>query len=437
MKVYNTLTNKIEEFIVKNNKVTMYVCGPTVYDDVHVGNMRPPVFFDFLRRYLEKIYKYEVLLASNVTDVDDKIINKALKEKISERELSSRYEHIYFQLFKTLGCEELTYTPHATDYISGMVQFIEKLIEKDYAYIKPSGVYFRVNKIKDYGILSNQQTDELEEGVRIELKDKEDPKDFALWKFTDVGIMFDAPFGKGRPGWHTECAVMIEDIYKEEIDIHGGGIDLIFPHHENEIAQSMALYHHHLARYFIHVGRINLGTSAEKMSKSLGNLVKAKDAISKYTANVLRYFLLINHYRANANYDDVVMAQYSTDFEKLKTTVYKKTFLIYKNRVKIEAVDQALLDEFKHILDNDLNTPNAFTLMSDIVKGLNKEKDLERIAILLNTLNVILDVFGFIVKPLFTEEDVIIHDKWETSRQNKDYTKADEYRDYLQLRGIL
>ena len=274
--IYNSLTNKVEEFKpINGNKVNMYVCGPTVYGYIHIGNARPVIFYDMLRRYLA-FSGYDVTYASNITDVDDKIINKAISENTTEKVVAKMFEDAYWDSVERVGSSKPDLIPHATDYINEMIELIEDLIQKGYAYVSSGDVFFRVSKIKDYGCLSNQQIEELNSGARISVDDKkENPLDFALWKKTEVGIKWDSPFGSGRPGWHTECVVMNHKLFGDVIDIHGGGMDLKFPHHENEIAQAEAAYGSHLAKYWIHVGRLDL--NGVKMSKSLGNVIYVKD----------------------------------------------------------------------------------------------------------------------------------------------------------------
>ena len=249
LKFYNSLTNKIEEFKPHNpNKVNMYVCGPTVYNYIHIGNARPVVFYDMVKNYLEFL-GYQVNYASNITDIDDKIINKAIEEKKTEKEIATVYEDAYFKDVKTLGSQKPNFIPHATEYINNMIDFVELLKENGYAYQKDGNVYFRINKITDYGVLSNQDRASLEEGARVDVDlNKEDPLDFTLWKNTKVGIKWPSPFGDGRPGWHTECVVMNHELFKDGLDIHGGGMDLKFPHHENENAQNIAIHNCSLAK---------------------------------------------------------------------------------------------------------------------------------------------------------------------------------------------
>ena len=295
--IYNSLSNKLEEFKpINGNKVNMYVCGPTVYNYIHIGNARPVIFYDMLKRYLEFL-GYDVTYASNITDVDDKIIKKAISLNKTEKEVATFYENAFFDATKMVGSKKPDLIPHATDYINEMIEFIEELLEKGYAYQADGDVFFRVSKISDYGVLSNQVSDDLESGARISVNDKkESPLDFTLWKKTTEGIQWDSPFGKGRPGWHTECVVMNHKLFGSMIDIHGGGMDLKFPHHENEIAQCEALYHNHLAKYWLHVGRLDL--AGAKMSKSLGNCIYVKDLNSSKDGMILRSLILFSPYRS-------------------------------------------------------------------------------------------------------------------------------------------
>ena len=313
--IYNSLTNKMEEFVPnKEGKVNMYVCGPTVYNFIHIGNARPVIFYDMMRRYLTFL-GYDVTYASNITDVDDKIINKAIEQKKTEKEVATFFENAYFDAVKKVGSNKPDLIPHATDYINEMISFIDELIKQGYAYNVDGDVFFRVNKIKDYGILSNQVSEDLESGARISVNDKkENPLDFALWKNTNDGIKWDSPFGSGRPGWHTECVVMNHKLFGTGLDIHGGGMDLKFPHHENEIAQFEALYKTHLAKYWIHVGRLDF--AGEKMSKSLGNVIYVKDLNTTKDAMVLRCLILFSPYRSIINYTEDLVNQYAKEYEK-------------------------------------------------------------------------------------------------------------------------
>ena len=313
--IYNSLSDKLEEFKpIHEGKVNMYVCGPTVYNYIHIGNARPVIFYDMLKRYLTFL-GYDVTYASNITDVDDKIIKKAIEENKTEHEIASFYENAFFEAVKKVGSNKPDIIPHATDYIEEMINFIQKLVDAGYAYESNGDVYFRVSKVADYGCLSNQVSEDLNQGARISINDnKENPLDFALWKKTDEGIKWNSPFGMGRPGWHTECVVMNHKLFNGEIDIHGGGMDLKFPHHENEIAQCEALYHHHLAKYWIHVGRLDL--QGAKMSKSLGNCLYVKDLNSTKDGMILRCLILFAPYRSIISYSEALKEQYEKEYEK-------------------------------------------------------------------------------------------------------------------------
>ena len=309
MKIYNTLTDKLEEFIpIEKGKVKMYVCGPTVYNYVHIGNMRPVITFDMVYNYF-KYLGYDVLYASNFTDVNPKIIAAAKELGITERDVADKFIKAYLSDLESYNCSKIDYRPRVIEHMEDIYDFITKLIEKDMAYEKDGDVYFRVEKIKDYGILSNQDINELKSGIRVEVDEKkESPLDFALWRKTTEGEQFKSPWGLGIPGWHTECVVMINSLFGEKIDIHGGGVDLKFPHHENEIAQSIALNNNTLANYWMHNGHINV--DGEKMSKSLNNFILAKDFIKLHKANVIKIALFKTHYRRSEEHTSELQSPY-------------------------------------------------------------------------------------------------------------------------------
>ena len=437
MKIYNSLTDKKEEFIPKNlNKVNMYVCGPTVYNYIHIGNARPVVFFDIVKRYLT--YKgFDVTYASNITDVDDKIINRAIEEKVSEKDIVDKFSTQYFIDCANLGSNKPDVIPYATNYISQMVDYIKNLEDNGYAYYNDGNVYFRISKIDDYGILSNQRKEDLIAGARIDVEaGKESPLDFTLWKNTDVGIKWDSPWGMGRPGWHTECCVMINDIFKGEIDIHGGGTDLKFPHHENEIAQANASGNNHLSKYWMHVGRLQIDN--QKMSKSEGRTIWVKDLIKEYPYQAFRLFILSSHYRQPINYTDEIMNQYSKEWEKI-SKAYKQAYvdLTMKN-----ITDKSLsedIKEFESYMDDDFNTPNVLMLINNIIKKINvKIRAKENYAPEFNSLDIILNTLGTMInKPLIDDEIKDIYNKWNIARANKDFESADKYRGILVEKGII
>ena len=432
--IYNSLTNKMEEFIPQQeNKVNMYVCGPTVYNYIHIGNARPVIFYDMMRRYL-KFLGYDVTYASNITDVDDKIIKKALEQNKTEKEIATFYENAYFDAVKEVGSTKPDLIPHATDYIGEMISFIQELIEKGYAYNVDGDVFFRVSKISDYGCLSNQVTEDLESGARISVDSKkESPLDFALWKKTDEGIKWDSPFGEGRPGWHTECVVMNHKLFGTALDIHGGGMDLKFPHHENEIAQFEALYKTHLAKYWIHVGRLDL--AGEKMSKSLGNVIYVKDLESKKEGMILRSLILFSPYRSIISYSEDLKNQYAKKYDKWQRA-YKQALytLQYENKLT-DKVNDSDISKFKEYMNQDFNVQNVLTLINDIVKEINtslRSKNYDETAIKLNTFKTIFDVLGInLFVEEMNEEQLDAYSKWMEARNNKDFETADIYRNKL------
>ena len=384
IKIYNSLTNKLEEFIpIKENEVSMYVCGPTVYNNLHIGNSRPVIFFDTVARFF-KYLGYKVTYVSNFTDIDDKIIKKALEEGVSEKEISTRYIKVVLDLYHRLNCLPHDANPKVTENMEGIISFISKMVENGGAYAIDGDVYFDVAKIKEYGILSGQTVENLLNGVRIENNDKKhNPIDFTLWKTTDVGVKWDSPWSPkgGRPGWHTECVVMIDNIFKGKIDIHGGGSDLKFPHHDNEIAQSLCVNNHMIANYWIHNGRVDL--AGEKMSKSLGNIIWADDLLDEIGTPVYRLMMLNVPYRQLLNYKEELVSGARADYEKIRRTfisAYRKLELLDINDIDSDNYHDiknqdalALIDEFNSYMSNDFNTANAITAIFKATKMINNE----------------------------------------------------------------
>ncbi len=434
LKLYNSLTSKIEPFeTIKKNRVTMYVCGPTVYSDIHLGNARPVIFFDVVKRYL-KYLGYQVQFVSNITDVDDKIIEKARELKLKESQLTNLYTKNFIDMAIALGSALPDIMPKATEFIPEMVSYIQDLINQGYAYVRSSGVYFRVGKVQDYGILSKQNMDELNQGVRIVLEDeKEDPRDFSIWKSSNEGLTFESPWGLGRPGWHTECAVMNHEIFGGEIDIHGGGSDLKFPHHENEIAQTMVHDHHHLAHYWMHVGRLDV--NQVKMSKSLGNISLVKDLITVFDPLAFRLLIVGHHYRQPINYTDDLMVQFSKEYDKIERAL-KKAFLTMSldNLIKPQVIDE-YIEQFKMLMNDDFHIPNVMTLIYEIIKLMNKEKDSIMLGNLYQTAKEILEVLGIMPIYKMTESTLNLYREWEQARSNKDFMRADQLRSELTERG--
>ena len=444
MKLYNSKTNKIEEFVpINQGKVDMYVCGPTVYNHPHIGNARPLIVFDTLRRLFEA-QGYVVQFVSNYTDVDDKIINKANEEKIDEVVIAQRYIDAYELVRNSLNVKAPNVTPRVTENMDEIIAFIKRLIDEGYAYNIDGDVYFRVTKIKDYGQLSRQNVDDLQVGARIEENNqKESPLDFALWKATDMGIKWHTPWGNGRPGWHTECVVMINKVFgKDKIDIHGGGMDLKFPHHENELAQSLAICHSPLANYWLHNGMLNF--DGEKMSKSIGNVVWAKDFIESLGSNVVRWLMLSAHYRSPLNISDETIETAKIEIEKVFMVL--KQADIKRLRADIDnngSFDQECFDRFITAMNEDLNTPNGYMEIFETVKLLNKvlrdkEANCVKLINVRNSLIKMLEVMGIAYQqPLLTSEDKEIFINWEKARQEKDFQKADLYRQLLSEKGLI
>ncbi len=449
MKLYNSLTNSLEELKpLDENQVTMYVCGPTVYDYIHIGNARPIITFDVLRNYL-KFIGYEVEYVSNYTDIDDKIINKAIEEGKTEKEISEFYIDAYEEDIKGLNVSNTIISPKATEYIDEIIKFISGLIEKGYAYEVNGDVYFRVNKVEEYGKLSNQRVEDLLSGVRIDNNNnKEDQLDFTLWKKTDKGIKYDSPFGEGRPGWHTECVVMCDDIFTHKIDIHAGGSDLKFPHHENEIAQSVAMNNHELANYWLHNGRLNINN--EKMSKSIGNVIKVKDLLKEMSGSEIRLMMLNSNYRQVLNYSDELVEQCKKDYKKIKDA-YLRGYYLYQTldvvsndelHKEVEQHYNDSIEEFKKQMDNDLNTPNVLTILHNNVKYINnaiRNKERVKIDVSLNIFNDILNVLGIKIDGIvnMSEEDIEDYKNMNQARVEKNFDLADQLRTKLTNKGIL
>ena len=435
LQIYNSLTNKLEEFVPQNGKkVNMYVCGPTVYNYIHIGNARPVIFYDMMRRYL-KFVGYDVTYASNITDVDDKIIKKAIEGNQTEKAVATMFENAYFEACERVGSKKPDYIPHATDYINEMIDFIQKLIENDYAYNVDGDVFFRVSKLKDYGILSNQVTDDLESGARISVDDKkESPLDFALWKKTNEGIKWQSPFGEGRPGWHTECVVMNYKLFNTGLDIHGGGMDLKFPHHENEIAQFKALYGTNLAKYWIHVGRLDL--AGAKMSKSLGNVIYVKDLENKEAGMVLRSLILFSPYRSIINYSEDLVNQYKKEYDKWQRMYKQVLYQIQYLGLNDDKTDDNDINKFIEYMNQDFNVQNVLTLINDVVKEINtslRSKNYDIMLMKFNTFKQIFEVLGInlFINPM-NDEQLDIYKKWNEAKLNKNFELADELRGKLQ-----
>ena len=455
MKLYNTLTKRKEEFVpIEPGKVSMYVCGPTVYNLIHIGNARPMIVFDTARRYMEH-KGYEVNYVSNFTDVDDKIINKAMEEGVSAQEISERYIKECKQDMADMNVRPATVHPLATQEIGGMIEMITTLIEKGYAYETDGTVYFRTRKFKEYGKLSHKNLDDLRSGNRSLLvpgeDQKEDPLDFVLWKPKKEGEPFwESPWSEGRPGWHIECSVMAKHYLGEEIDIHAGGEDLIFPHHENEIAQSECCNGKPFAHYWLHNGFLNIDN--RKMSKSLGNFFTVRDIKEKYDLQVLRFFMLSAHYRSPLNFSAELMEAAKNGLERIVNAVdnlkylEENTDLIDLTKEEADAIPEvkAFAARFDEAMDDDLNTADAVSVLFELVKYANSNvsagSSKEFIRTVKDEILELGDILGLILEKkeeiLDADIEKLIEER-QAARKARDFAKADAIRNQLQEMGIV
>ena len=450
MKLYNTLSRKKEEFVpVEEGKVRMYVCGPTVYNYIHIGNARPMIVFDTVRRYFE--YKgYDVNYVSNFTDVDDKIIKKANEEGVPASVISERYIKEAQTDMEGLNVKEATTHPKATEEIDGMIDMIQTLIDKGYAYEVNGTVYYRTRKFEGYGKLSKKNIDDLSAGIRIAVSDeKEDPRDFVLWKPKKEGEpSWPSPWGDGRPGWHIECTVMSKQYLGDEIDIHAGGEDLIFPHHENEIAQSEAANGKPFAKYWLHNGFLNIDNV--KMSKSLGNFFTVREISEKYDLQVLRFFMLSAHYRSPLNFSADLMAASKNGLERILTAVGRLEDIqgtdgeLTDEEQEVIAQVQDLVKKFEDSMEDDFNTADAVSAIFELVKlanvNVNKESSAKLVATVKDTIKKLCDVLGIITEKeeelLDSDIEKLIEER-QAARKAKNFARADEIRDQLAAQGIL
>ncbi len=451
MKIYNTLTQQVEELKpLEEKKIKMYVCGITPYDEVHLGHGRCYVIFDLLRRYLR--YKgYSVKYVQNFTDIDDKIIKASKDSGLSTAELTSKYIKAYFEVEKQLNITPADVYPKVTEHIEDIILSIEKLVQKDYAYITQTGVYFDIRKFSSYGKLSKRKIEELIAGARIEPDEtKRYPLDFALWKFTksseeQIFRGWESPWGRGRPGWHIECSVMSMKYLGETLDIHGGGEDLIFPHHENEIAQSEALTDKEFVRYWVHNGFVTI--NKQKMSKSLKNIFALKDLFALYNPMVIRLFLLSQHYQNPLDFSIENIKQFEAVYQKFENLVEEVNFRMknlhnsYDISLKIKNEVEQIVKDFEDALDNNLNTSEALSVvnkMYSFIFNLQTENKNELMFVYEKFLTM-LDVLGIrvSVNEEIPQEILLLVDEREIARKNKDYAKADIIRKEIFQKGYI
>ncbi|MCZ8517238.1 cysteine--tRNA ligase [Paenibacillus filicis] len=452
LRIYNTMTRAKEEFKpLEPGKVKMYVCGPTVYDFIHIGNARPVIFFDVVRRYLESV-GYEVNYVVNFTDVDDKLIKKAAETGSTVPEVADKFVQMYYEDTKGLGVREATLHPRVTQNMAEIIEFIAGLVEKGFAYEGGGDVFFRTSKFPEYGKLSHQNMEELQFGIRVEVDErKENPQDFVLWKAAKPGeISWSSPWGEGRPGWHIECSAMVRKYLGETIDIHGGGQDLTFPHHECEIAQSEGLTGHAMARYWMHNGFVNINN--EKMSKSLGNGINVHQLLKSISPQVIRYFMLSGHYRNPLNFSDEAVEQAKNSLARIENCLAN-----LKHRLPAASVEAAEADDevsrsirevqeqFEAKMNDDFNTPDAITAVFDLVNVSNQyltrdavnKGTIESLLKQFEAMDAVLGILAAAEEDLVDEEvDRLIAERTE-ARKAKNWARADEIRDLLTSRGIL
>ncbi|AOF54951.1 cysteinyl-tRNA synthetase [Maize bushy stunt phytoplasma] len=437
LKIYNSLTRKKEFFNPAHPpQINMYVCGPTVYNHLHLGNTRPLIFFDTVKRYLEML-NFRVYYVVNITDIDDKIIENALKNQVLEQDLANKYIKSFNNLLKTLNIQTINFKPQATQYINSMIVYIQTLLDQGFAYFTDQGIYFRVSKIDDYGKLKKQDLSQLKQNARKQLDpQKEFPGDFILWKKTSQGITYPSPWFAGRPGWHTECATMIEQLFKLPLDIHGGGTDLKFPHHENEIAQTHSHSHQKLANFFMHVERLDYQN--QKMSKSLGNIIWCKDLLKQYNPCIIKLLILSTHYRKPINFSYDLMEQAQQKYQKITDFLTKNNFYLKVNQFSCQTLDQDIMQLFHQLMQDDLATHKVIDLMEQTIKQTHQTQILDKLSQFQNSLLLILNILGIAIpfnKP--TKIDLQTYFLWQDARKCRDFAQADILRKQLLDKGFI
>jgi len=441
MNLQDTLSN-IEKKLDVSNRIKIYLCGVTVYDESHIGHARTIIVFDVLRKYLES-KKIEVEFIQNFTDIDDKIINRATTENISAEEISSRYIKNYFRDFDGLNIKRATNYPKATEHINEIIKFIEKLVEKEIAYVSKNGVYFSVLKFPEYGKLSKKKIDELQSGSRVEIDEtKKNPSDFAVWKFSDIKPTWESPWGKGRPGWHIECSVMSIKYLGENFDIHGGGRDLIFPHHENEIAQSESHTGNQFAKIWMHVGMVTI--AGEKMSKSIGNTKSIKQVLDNWGSNIIRLFCLSGHYSKVIDYSEDMLKENLTKWRQIETCYFELIHANNQNQEDVSEIVKKINIEFDKSLEDDFNTHLALSAFFQLVKETNRLAAEEKLGrenslIIKNEFKRITNILGLNIPEIDQNEkeeiDNLILNR-ENFREEKQFDEADKIREQLNEMNI-
>ena len=441
MNLQDTLSNQVQK-LENSKKIKIYLCGVTVYDESHIGHARTIIVFDVLRKYLES-KGIDVEFVQNFTDVDDKIINRAQNENLSAEDISNRYIQNYFRDFDRLNIKRATNYPKATEHIEDIIEFVQKLIEKEIAYVSKNGVYFSVSKFPEYGKLSKKKIDELESGSRIQVDEtKKDPLDFAVWKFSDVEPVWSSPWGNGRPGWHIECSVMSKKYLGENFDIHGGGRDLIFPHHENEIAQSESHTDNQFAKIWMHVGMVTI--SGEKMSKSLGNTKSIKHVLENWGSNIIRLFCLSGHYSKVIDYSEDMLKENLTKWRHVETCYFELIHAKNESQENITEKIEKISLEFDKSMEDDLNTHLALSSFFELVKETNRlaaeEKlGIENSIIIKKEFKRISEILGLNIPEMSQNEKEKIDDlisNREKFREEKQFDKADQIRDELNEMNI-
>ncbi len=449
MKIYNTFTRKKEEFIpVESGKIKMYVCGPTVYNYFHIGNARPFLFFDVVRRYFEFI-DYKVTFTQNITDIDDKLIEQSIKEKVPVKTIAAKYIDAFYEDLSALEIGKVDHQPRATEFVDEMITLIKDLEKKGYAYENNGDVYFAVNNFKNYGKLSGKKIEDLKTGARVEANlQKKNPADFTLWKKSKAGEpKWQSPWGEGRPGWHTECVVMSRKYLGDTFDIHGGGIDLIFPHHENEIAQAEASRNKRFVNYWMHNGYLNI--EGQKMSKSLNNFFTARDILKKYKPEAIRFFFLSKHYRSPIDFNEAIIIESSKAVEGFYQVLKQVDYLSFSDeKIEYEKQQIELIKKFKEAMDDDFNSAKAIAVLFEIEKKIKnptiENSSKKQFARLLVELGLVLGFFQNLEEKLQNNIGTIAEDLINLMieyrlqfRKEKNWKMSDQIRDDLKKLGII